>query len=81
MSVLTVTECVSVIAAEATMQSALVDALAVGYGISSTAIGIGLILMGVAVLRTRTWRGLDPLHPIDHRHRRFRTGGPSRSPD
>ncbi len=30
------------------MQSALVDAFAVGYGISSTVIGIGLILMGVS---------------------------------
>ncbi len=64
MLILTVTEGVSVIAAEASTRSSLVDAFAVGYGISSTAIGIGLILTGVAVLRTRAWRARSRYIPL-----------------
>lgn len=64
MTVLTVTEGVAILAAGEVVPSTLVTLLEVSYGISSTLIGVGLVMVGVAVLRSRKWLGLRRFLPL-----------------
>ena len=64
MTMLTLTEFVAILAARAPASSNSVTLLEVGYGISSTLIGLGLVMVGVAVLRSRTWHGWHRFVPL-----------------
>ena len=64
MTVLTVTEGVAILAAGEVVPSTLVTLLEVSYGISSTLIGVGLVMVGLAVLRSRTWLGWRRFLPL-----------------
>lgn len=55
MVVLALMEAVATAAADSAYPSPRTDLLDIGYGISSTAIGVGLVLLGVAVVRTHAW--------------------------
>ncbi len=63
-ALLTMTEGVAILAATAAVPSTLVTVLEVSYGISSTLIGVGLVMVGVGVLRSRTWRGWRRFLPL-----------------
>lgn len=57
MVLLTVTEAVAIGAASMTAPTPLTGALAAGYGISTTLTGVGLVLAGIAVVRSGRWHG------------------------
>lgn len=57
MGILTATELAAIGAARSTYPGPGTDLLDALYGISSVAIGIGLVGAGIAVLRTDIWRG------------------------
>jgi len=64
MAWLAITELVAILAARATAASSLTTFLNFNYGISSVLIGVGLVIVGLAVLRTREmhgWRRFLPL--------------------
>ena len=64
MSVLTVTEGVAILASAEVVPSTFVTFLEVSYGISSTLIGVGLVMVGAAVVRARTWQGWRRFLPL-----------------
>ncbi len=64
MGMLTATEAVAILAAGQVVTSGAVALLNVGYGLSSTLVGIGLVMVGVGVLRTQLWRGWRRFLPL-----------------
>lgn len=57
MALLTLCELVSIGLLNSPYQSSRADALGAGYGVATIGIGVGLILTGIAVVKTRTWTG------------------------
>ena len=64
MALLTLTELLAVAAAEDPYSTRLTDVLDVLYGVSTIAIGVGLILVGVAVRRQGAWQGWRSWLPL-----------------
>ncbi|HUV48538.1 MAG TPA: hypothetical protein VMX11_06130 [Actinomycetes bacterium] len=64
MGLLTVTELVAVLAAQDSVATPLVVMLGASYGISTVLVGVGLVLVGWAVLRQESWLGWRRLVPL-----------------
>lgn len=57
MVLLTLTEAAAIGAARSTYPGSITDLLDALYGISSVALGVGLVAAGIAMLRAHVWRG------------------------
>lgn len=64
MTLLALTELAAITSASAPYPSSQTDILDSVYGIASMVIGIGLVLTGVAVLRSGTWQGWPRYLPL-----------------
>lgn len=64
MAILTVTEAVAIGAAGMSTKTAFTGALGAGYGLSTTLLGIGLVMAGVAVARAGRWQGWARFLPL-----------------
>lgn len=64
MALLTVTEAVAIGASAMTAPTALTSALGGLYGVSSTLLGIGLVMAGIAVVRAGRWHGWARYLPL-----------------
>ncbi|HVF53724.1 MAG TPA: hypothetical protein VNC78_08985, partial [Actinomycetota bacterium] len=61
---LAIMEVVAITAADAAYPSPTTDPLEAGYGVTSIAIGVGLVLVGIGVLRERRWTGWQRWVPM-----------------
>ena len=57
MAGLTVTELVAIAAADADLDDGIAVGLGAVYGLDSTLLGVGLVLVGVSMWRARVWAG------------------------
>jgi len=64
MGLLAVTELVAISGSDSIRPSARTDMIDSLYGISSVTIGVALILVGIAVIRTRRWQGWRAALPL-----------------
>lgn len=64
MGLLTLTEFVVISAADAAYPSAQTDVMDMLYGVSSLVVAVGLIMVGVAVMRAGRWRGWHRFVPL-----------------
>lgn len=64
MVLLSIAELVAITAASADYPSARTDPIDALYGVSSVSVGLGLILVGVAVIRTGRWAGWRRYVPL-----------------
>lgn len=64
MALLTLAELVAIGAAGSSAPTPLISLLDVGYGLSILMIGVGLVMVGLAVLRRRQWQGWRRYLPL-----------------
>jgi hypothetical protein len=64
MAVLTMTEFAAILAASASTGATVVTRLEIGYGVSTTLVGVGLVIVGISVLRAAVWRGWRRFLPL-----------------
>lgn len=64
MALLTLTELLAISASESRYPSARTDVLDALYGVSSIALGVGLVMVGVMVVRERRWSGWPRWLPL-----------------
>ncbi len=63
-TLLTLTELAAILAADTSAPSTLITLLEVGYGISSALVGVGLVTVGISVLRHKNWSGWRRFLPL-----------------
>ena len=64
MALLTLTELLAISASESPYPSSRTDVLDALYGVSSIALGVGLVMVGVMVVRERRWTGWPRWLPL-----------------
>lgn len=64
MILLSVTELLAISAAESPLEGSRADQLGVAYGLSCTLVGVGLVLVGIAVMRSGRWNGWRRYVPL-----------------
>lgn len=64
MVLLSVTELLAISAAESPLKGARADQLGIAYGVSCTLVGVGLVMVGIAVVRSGIWYGWRRYVPL-----------------